>query len=222
MEARQTRTINRPTDFVSTTANQTGDALTQTRLDWLLAANADKEREKLLFRSEREKVEVDLMKTPMSLDKTFAYFGLLLGLFPPMALFARMFVDALRRPEDLWFLGVLAIVNILSATVGYFSGKVVGKIVGELEKQSWHVMILVMPFIGAIWGIAAGGAGGIIIFLVGAVFGAALGAMVGAAALPVFAILHRLFKKGDQLDQKHFLPLAFGVTFTICAFILGL
>jgi len=84
------------------------------------------------------------------------------------------------------------------------------------------MMILLSPFIGILWGIMAGGAGGVIIFLVGAIFGAFIGGMVGGAALPLFLIFHRLLRKGEFIEQKHFLPIAFGITFTICSFILGL
>jgi hypothetical protein len=58
--------------------------------------------------------------------------------------------------------------------------------------------------------------------VIGAFFGAFLGAAVGSVALPTFTIFHRLLKKGDKLDSQHFLPLAFGVTLIICAFILGM
>lgn len=83
-------------------------------------------------------------------------------------------------------------------------------------------MLLALPFVGILWGILAGGAGGIIIFVVGAVFGAMLGAAVGSVALPVFAIFHRLLKTGEFIDRRQFLPLAFGITLIISAFILGL
>jgi len=88
--------------------------------------------------------------------------------------------------------------------------------------MSWSYMLFSLPFVGMLWGILAGGAGGIIIFVIGAIFGAALGGAVGMAALPALAVFHRLLKKGDQLDRKHFLPIAFGIIFTISAFILGL
>ncbi len=83
-------------------------------------------------------------------------------------------------------------------------------------------MLLVSPFVGMCWGILAGGAGGTIIFVVGALVGALLGAIVGALALPIFTVFHRLLKRGDQIEEKHFLPLAFGITLVISAFVLGL
>ncbi len=79
-----------------------------------------------------------------------------------------------------------------------------------------------LPFVGILWGIMAGGAGGIISFVVGAFFGPLIGSLVGAAALPFFSIFHRLLKRGDKMENKHFLPLAFGIAFIISAFFLGL
>jgi len=176
----------------------------------------------MLFPSEKGRMEAALMKNPMSGKQVFAYFGLLLGIFPPAAIFARFFMNAGNfRAEDFWILGVVAVIILISAVVGYFSGKVVGKIVGELERLSWSKMLLVLPFVGFLWGALAGGAGGVIIFLIGAVFGAMFGALVGSLALPAFAIFHRLMKRGDWLERKHFLPLSFGITFIVCAFILG-
>ncbi len=176
----------------------------------------------MLFPSEKEKMKAAMMKIPLSNKQVFAYFGLLLGIFPPAAIFARFFMNAGNfRAEDFWIFGVVAIVNLISAVVGYFSGQVVGKIIGELERLSWSKMLLVLPLVGFLWGALAGGAGGIVIFLIGAIFGATFGATVGGLALPAFTILHRLMKCGDRLELKHFLPLSFGITFIVCAFILG-
>lgn len=176
-----------------------------------------------MFRNDREKYEADLMKNPINTKQTYAYLGLLLGTLTPTAIFARFLFDSRSlREEDLWIIGVLSIVNVISAIVGYFSGKAVGKIVNQIESLPWWAMIAVLPFVGLIWGIVSGGAGGIIIFVFGAIFGAILGGTVGCIALPIFTIFHRLLKKGEDIERKHFLPLAFGITFVICGFILGL
>ena len=65
-------------------------------------------------------------------------------------------------------------------------------------------MILALPFLGLLWGIVSGGAGGIIVFIIGAFFGALLGGIVGSVALPAFTILHRSLKKGEMIELKHF------------------
>ena len=126
------------------------------------------------------------------------------------------------RDEGLWVFALLLLVNVGSATAGYFSGKLVGKAVLSLEKQPWWAMLFVMPLLGFMWGVVSGAAGGFLFFVIGAIFGAMIGGAVGAAALPLFSIFHRIFKRGEEMDRKHFLPVAFGITFVICAFILGL
>lgn len=165
-----------------------------------------------------------MMRNPMDAEKTFARYGVMLGTFPPAAIFARYLMEArVNDGPEFFVIGcILAIVVLLSGIVGYFSGKLVGRTMRKVESRSWSAMILATPFIGILWGMVAGAAGGIVIFIIGAFFGAILGGMVGAVALPAFAILHRIVKRGDLIEQRHFLPLAFGVTLTICSFILGL
>ncbi len=172
-----------------------------------------------MYRSDREKLEAELMKNPLSLEKTFSYFGLILGALPPAAMFIRFAIDGRL---DGWVFGVMFIINLISAIVGFFSGKVVAKTVRFFETKSWSAMILALSFVGLFWGMISGGAGGIIIFIFGAFFGAILGGIVGSIALPLFTILHRLMKKGENIELKHFLAIAFGITFVICGFILGL
>lgn len=163
------------------------------------------------------------MQNPLDSERVFSYYGLMLGTFPPAAIFARWLISVnFRDPAPIWVIGILAIVILLSGTVGYFSGKLVGRRVRIVENRSWSTMIPATVFIGILWGMVSGAAGGFVIFVIGAFFGAVIGAAVGAVALPAFAILHRIFKSGDLIDQKHFLPLAFGVTLTICSFILGI
>ncbi|MCU1288090.1 MAG: hypothetical protein JWN60_319 [Acidobacteria bacterium] len=175
-----------------------------------------------MYRSEQEMLEAELMANPIDTEKTYAYFGLLLGTFPPAAFFTKFAIDSsIFVREEAWILGVLFIVNLVSAVVGYFTGKFIGRRVREAENIAWAPMILVLPFFGMLWGTMAGGAGGAVILIFGAFFGAILGAAVGGVALPLFTIFHRLLKRGDLIELKHFLPIAFGITFAICSFILG-
>ena len=218
MEIRQTQTASRNHNFNQFADFDREGELVRQRLNTLLALNAETARQKAMYRSDKEKMEADLMKNPLSLEKTFSYFGLMLGAFPPVAMFIRFAVDA--RLEG-WIFGVMFIITLISSVVGFFSGKVVAKAVRSAEKLNWFLMILALPFIGLLWGAVSGAAGGIIIFVFGAIFGAFLGGAVGALALPIFTIIHRLLKKGESIELKHFLPIAFGVTFAICGFILG-
>ena len=101
------------------------------------------------------------MENPYSTEKAFSIFGLMLGLIPPATIFGKWAYEGgmLEKGEAGWFLLFLA-VNLISAITGYFSGKTVGKIVSNLEQLSWTKMLLAMPFIGILWGIISGGAGG--------------------------------------------------------------
>jgi hypothetical protein len=223
MEARNTQTLTRQSPLNEFAARPGNGSITRGRLDILLEANAAIAREKALYGSEREELEAEMMSNPFSPEKAFAYFGLLLGVFPPLALFLRFFLEmGPNRTGEVWMIGIFFIVDLLSAIVGFFTGKLVGKMMRNLEARSWSVLLLAAPLVGLVWGILSGGAGGIIIFVIGAFFGAILGGAVGMVALPAFAVLHRLLKRGDMIEQRHFLPLAFGITFTICSFILGL
>lgn len=174
-----------------------------------------------LYKTEQERFEAGLIKHPLTTEKSFALFGLMLGALPPLALFTKFFISSQIRFEESWVMFLLFFVNVICATVGYFSGKLIAKMVAEVEKYSWSVMLLILPFIGILWGIMAGGAGGVFIFVIGAVFGAIIASMVGGVALPVFTIFHRLLKKGDVIERDQFLPIALGITLIISAIFFG-
>ena len=223
MENRTTKTIDRRTNIGLAQSSPFCEDDVFERLDSLLELNLSKAKENTLFRTEREKFESELIKNPLNTENSFAYFGLLIGLFTPLAMITRFLIDAGGiQNEQAVFFAISFAVNAVSAVVGYFSGKIVGKIVREVETFSWLRMMLILPFVGSLWGAVSGGAGGLFVLVFGAVFGAMLGGMVGFAALPIFAIFHRLLKKGDIIERNQFLPVAFGVTFAICGFILGL
>ena len=85
-----------------------------------------------------------------------------------------------------------------------------------------RTLIGLSVFIGALWGIAAGGLGGLFLFLIGSFFGAVIGGLVGAIALPAFLIPYNSVREGEAVALSHFMPIAVGVTATICAAILRL
>lgn len=187
----------------------------------MLQANLEFERENSLYKNDQERHEAALMKNPITTQKAVAYFGAMLGLFPPCAIFSRFLFEKAGNDEP-GLVILLIIVNITCAFAGYFSGKIIGTSLAASEKLSWTRMILFLPFLGIVWGIMTGAAGGIFIFVIGAFFGAFIASMVGAVALPAFAVLHRSLKRGDLIEEKHFFPVALGITSVITAFILGL
>jgi hypothetical protein len=124
--------------------------------------------------------------------------------------------------DELWIPALLLLVNAGSAVTGFLTGKMVGRAMSKINRIHPVHRVFALVAVGLLWGMAAGAGGGVFIFLVGAIAGAVIGGLVGAVALPVFAILHNLLRRGDAIDKRHLLPLAFGVTLTICAFIFGL
>ena len=79
MDKRPTATANRK-DFTNLDEScQRENQLAYQRLNALLEINAKTAREKMLYKSGQEKLEAGLMKHPLDTEKTFAYFGLLLG-----------------------------------------------------------------------------------------------------------------------------------------------
>lgn len=181
--------------------------------------------EKETFSDEKERFEATLLENPLTTKQAFSQFGLLLGLFPPMAIFGKFAYHNLpTNPynDDTWLIFLLLVVNLVCALTGYYSGKLIGDIVSRIEKLNWAQMILIAPFIGILWGVMTGSAGGVFIFIIGAFFGAAIASLVGMVALPIFTIFHRFLKKGDVIERDQFLPIAAGITLIISAIILGL
>ena len=216
-----TQTAERPTSFSKFKFDEPDKAALE-RLNHLLDLNYQIKREKSLYRSEKEKLEAEMMLKPLDTRTSLSYFGLLLGIFPPAAIFLKFISQSGFNDETIWIAGIWLIINTITAIVGFFTGRLIGKMIKQAETYPWWAMIFLSPFIGIIWGILAGGAGGVIVFLVGGIFGAFFGALVGAAAMPLFVILHRLLKKGEFIETNQFIPIAVGITLTICSFIFGL
>ena len=190
------------------------------RLNLLVAANAEIARRKQLYPTRRVEFEATMMSRPLDFRRTYAYLGLMLGLFPPASFFL-LFLGPKGGPRDgAWIIWLLMWVNLVTSVAGYFSGKIVGAVLSNLGKRSFTFFALFTPLIGFLWGGVTGAAGGVFIFVIGAFFGAILGGIVGAVALPLFLLIHNLLKSGDKIELKHFLPIASGVTFSICALIL--
>jgi hypothetical protein len=223
MESTHTQTAYREQNLRAFAGESAAFDDVQERLDALLAANAEIARQKAMFKTEHEWLEAEAMYRPVATEKAFSYLGLMLGTLPPASLFIRFAIDSrVLQSDGAWFVIVLLFVNAASAAAGFFSGKFIGRAVRQIETFRWWTMLSTAPFLGLLWGMIAGGAGGLIIFLVGAFFGAFIGGAVGAVALPLFVVFHRILKRGDVIEYRQFLPVALGITLTICSFILGM
>jgi hypothetical protein len=193
------------------------------RLNWLLAVNAEETRRRKLFGNAAEEEELLLMRRPLSTGRAFALFGLVLGLFPPAAIFIKMFGYGAvgYHSSFLLFIGCL-LMNFTCAGVGYAMGQALGRAIENVERQSWTAMMILLPLIGAAWGGVTGFAGGLIFIGIGAIFGAIFAIPIGALCFTLFAPFHRILARGGMIDARHFWPLASGASLLAAALVLGL
>jgi len=204
-------------------ATDVEDVSTQVRLDWFLAQNAETARLRAAYRSDLEKMEAELMKYPIPAADAYAYFGSFLGGIPLFTLTLRsLFEDTNTDSSKVGLLVLMFVVAAASSAAGFVSGKVVGPIALKIERFRWSTMLPLLPVIGFIWGAVAGTAGGLLAFGIGAIFGFFIGGFLGTISVPLFVIVHRLMKRGESIELRHFLPLSFGIVLVLCAFIFSM
>lgn len=163
------------------------------------------------------------MRRPLNIRRAFALLGLMLGIFPPAAIFIKMFGYGLGGQNSSALLFILCLLmNFTCAGVGYVMGGALSRAVENIERENWTMMMLLLPIIGAGWGAVTGAAGGLLFVGIGAIFGAIFAIPVGALAFTLFAPLHRLLARGGMIDVRHFWPLASGATLVAAALVLGL
>lgn len=193
------------------------------RLNWLVAANAEESRRRKLFRNAAQEEELLLMRRPIDARRAFALLGLLLGLFPPAAIFIKMFgygATGYQTNAILFFICLL--MNLTCAAAGYGMGKALSRAVEQAERRRWSVMMMLLPLIGAAWGAVTGFAGGLVFVGIGAIFGAVFAIPIGALSFALFAPLHRALARGGMIDARHFWPLAYGASLLSAALVLGM
>ncbi|HVG31725.1 MAG TPA: hypothetical protein VM911_01535 [Pyrinomonadaceae bacterium] len=196
-----------------------GDAAA--RLSWLVNANAVAEAD--LSRADLEE-KLMMMRRPVSIEKAYALFGLLLGALPSAAIFLKLFgshSSVLQTLVSGWTL-LFLLSSIACGLAGRFIGSKLSQTVEVLERSSWSIQLFTAPFLGTVWGATTGALGGLILFYFGAIFGAIFAAPVGLLAFMLFMPLHRLLSHGGMIEAQHLWPLACGVTLTMTALILGL
>jgi hypothetical protein len=191
----------------------------------LLAQNEFQARHESFFPNPRDYEEMQMMQKPLDGSKAYGRFGLLLGLFPPAAIFVRLCgygfgLFSVREDSLPIFLCCLAL-NIICAFSGCFIASRMSSSILRVERRSWIRMALLSPMIGLAWAIITGGIGGILVLGIGALFGAAFAIPVGMLAFPLFIFLHRLVAPAGVIEARHFWPLATGVTMLTVALILS-
>ena len=190
-------------------------------MNWLINTNAAEDA-RLAGAGDQE--EIMMMRRPVSMQRAYALFGMLLGTFPPAAIFFRVFGSELSRQQfflSRWVLLILAM-NVVCCLAGRFFGSKMGLMLKGSERRSRTQKFLLSLFAGWCWALGTGAAGGFVFYGFGAIFGALFAIPVGLLAFALFTPLHRSFAHGGMIEARHLWPLACGVTMTLTALILGL
>lgn len=176
-----------------------------------------------MYRTDRERIDAGLMTNPINSKRAFSYFGLLIGTMPPFALIFKIISETVAVERiPILFLVLLGTAGVTTGVVGYATGRFVPGAVNGFARFRLANRVVLLSLVGFVWGGFSGAIGGLFIFIIGAFFAAIAGGVIGAVALPVLVALHTALRRGDLIEIKHFLPMAFGVTLSLCAFILGL
>lgn len=190
-------------------------------MNWLLRENELAEKQDRSFRDAREEEEMLLMRHPVASRLAYAKFGLLLGTFPPAAIFFKLFLSSMDGYDiNFPFCYLLLFMNVACALAGGYFGSKLSGMASEMEGDRWPTMLFAAACLGFIWGAATGAVGGILFLGIGAIYGALYAIPVGMLAFALFMPLHRLLARGGMIDARHLWPLACGVTFFITALIL--
>ncbi len=201
--------------------NALRDSNSHRRLKILLEANAMIARSRALYLTHDIQMQHSMLRRPLDHRRAFALLGLMLGTIPPASFFLLIPVSSGFRHMETWLVALLCWVTMVTGVTGYLTGKKVGNLMADLTRRRISVAALLVPLLGFAWGAVCGAAGGIFIFVIGALFGAIIGGVVGAVALSVFTPLHRLLSVAGDIELRHFLPIAAGITVSIGALILG-
>lgn len=203
------------------------------RLNWLkgeLARQEEAGRTPGRVATEWRALRSNPLGASLTTEEAYAWFGTFLGLFPPFALFARVFGTALsegltrRLPTADGFLFwalLFLVVNAVCCLVGRKFGALLGRKFGDPRGWRWPVFVFSSLMMAVAWGVVTGAAGGAVVFLIGAFAGIICAVPVALAAFPVFAVLHRAQSRGGMIEERRLWPLAFGVPLTIAALILS-
>ncbi|HUQ30968.1 MAG TPA: hypothetical protein VM095_02565 [Pyrinomonadaceae bacterium] len=210
-----------PSGLHSLVADEGGQS---SRLSWLLMEN-ERAAMQPPYRNAREEVEIGLMSRPISIKRAYTHFGMLLGTFPPLAIFYKV-LDSMAGHQWVYIAQAIFILLLIMLAVCCLVGRAMGSVMGgwlagkeggSRTRTFFHALVA-----GISWGAVTGAAGGVPAFGIGAIYGQAFAVAVGIVAFPLFAMLHRPLARGGMIDARHFRPLACGVVMVITALILGM
>jgi hypothetical protein len=162
------------------------------------------------------------MTRPMNLREAFGYFGLMIGSLPPLAVVLKIAVSSGPHVATGLLLLIAAAGMVTSVIAFQLGRRYIPGVLRSVSEFSILNRVALWAVIGFFWGAISGAAGGLVIFLIGSVFAAIVGGIIGSITLPVIVTLYSSVRVGDVIETKHFLPIAVGVTLSVCAFFLGL
>jgi hypothetical protein len=196
------------------------------RIAWLKGEVVRAEDREGLLRAEAEWARAASMRSPVTTEDAYAWFGTFLGLFPPFALFASWAGANMRGRSSLgdgalfWAVLLMAM-NAVCCFVGRKFGRVLGRSLGDPRSRGWLTHLALSPLIGVAWAVVTGGAGGAVGFGIGALFGIICATPVAVASFPVFAVLQRIQSHGGMIEERDLWPIAFGIPLAAAALIMS-
>lgn len=189
-------------------------------MNWLRAEIARDERQGKSFRTAHPE-RAQALGVALSTAEAYAWFGTFLGLFPPFALFCRMFLSGIKSNEALG-IGLFCLgMNAVCCLVGRRFGAYLGRKIGDPGAWTWPMYIFSSLLMAVAWALVTGAAGGAVAFGFGAVFGIICAVPVALVAFPLFATLHRWAARGGMIEERQLWPLVFGIPIIIAALILS-
>lgn len=164
-------------------------------------------------------ISTSFLARRLDLSTSLRFFGIAIGTVPTAAILFRLFVlDSSPNPAVL-LLAVLA--TLVTGLVGYLTAGVTAATLERVLSTSFLRSLLLVPIIGLAWGIISGAAGGLFLFVLGALVGGVIGGMVAGTALPLFVGLFNLTAEEGEISVKRFLPIAAGISGSVAALFLG-
>ncbi|HMS08549.1 MAG TPA: hypothetical protein PKE66_03620, partial [Pyrinomonadaceae bacterium] len=178
-----------------------------------------KATDELAATSDDRPLSTSLLDQRLDLAGSLRLFGVAIGTVPTAAILFRLFVlDSSPNPGVL-LLAILA--TAVTGLVGYLTAGGTAKALERVLSTSFLRSLLLVPIIGLAWGVISGAAGGLFLFVLGALVGGVIGGMVAGTALPLFVGLFSLAAEEGEISIKRFLPIAAGISGSAAALFLG-
>ena len=209
--------LTAPLDLVTSTP------AIETRIAELAARSAEMASERNRYSNDQERLAAETMKRPISTRASYTIFGSAIGFLPTFSVaLAILKTSGPDTEKTILWVTSFWIAAFVTGTFGGLLGKYAAKFTENARSRRLSVHLSLLPFIGAIWGGAAGALGGVFVFVIGAFFGAVIGGMIGFVAVPIFSLLHGMMRQGDSVELGHLLPITFAIVGTLSAAILSI